>query len=161
MESDSDTDGDRKEDFSSKQEFNKIQRNLLSSGYREGAAAGKDASFQSGFDTGYAEGFKTAFTLGKFNGILESLKRNATSLTLDPQEIDGSSFENARHGLCRVCKDGQERSDCSCKKVTEISKLIEQQKEYSAKVLDEHVAKHLPLLKKAGVDNLLSKADET
>jgi len=39
-------------------------------GFRDGAAAGRDAVFQKGFDMGYAEGFQAASSLGYLKGII-------------------------------------------------------------------------------------------
>jgi flagellar biosynthesis/type III secretory pathway protein FliH len=39
-------------------------------GFRDGAAAGRDAVFQKGFDTGYAEGYQAALSLGYLKGAM-------------------------------------------------------------------------------------------
>ncbi|KAJ1523342.1 hypothetical protein ONE63_001212 [Megalurothrips usitatus] len=156
MESDTEADFGGKEDFSSKQEFSKIQRNLISSGFREGAAAGKDAAFQSGFDAGYATGFEAGFSLGKWNGCADTLSKNASVFGLDASELVDCEFKNARHGLCQICKG---KVNC-CKNPKDNSALIKTQKDVVTKALEEQRSKFHLVFEKAGVREPLVRDQE-
>lgn len=159
MDSDPEADIDGN-DTSSKRDFLKLERNLQTSGFREGAGAGQDGAFQSGFDAGYAEGFKTAFSLGKFNGVVETLKRNAELLSLNEQELDSFSFENSRFGLCQICKDSADKSPCNCKKSQDITTISARQAEITKKALTEKMSISLPIFEKTGLNELIAHDSE-
>lgn len=133
-----------------KRDFDKIRGDLSTGGFREGAMKGHEAAFQSGFDTGYAQGFETAFLMGKLNGIIETLKTNADSLSLDSNQLEACRLEDTRRGLCAICP---ESTSCSCK-TKDTSTLIKNQKEFSDKILEEQKLKCIPLFEKAGITNV-------
>lgn len=50
--------------------WNKMCTTVSDAGFRDGAAAGRDAVFQKGFDMGYVEGYQAASSLGYLKGII-------------------------------------------------------------------------------------------
>ncbi|XP_034232331.1 protein yae1 [Thrips palmi] len=133
-------------------DFDKVRKDLSTQGFREGAEKGHEAAFQSGFDSGYAQGFQTAFTLGKFNGIIETLKVKADSLSLDSLELETCRIADTRHGLCSICSGN---SSCSCKTPKDTATLSKNQKEFTDKFVEEQKSKCNPIFEKAGLRSLL------
>jgi hypothetical protein len=55
--------------------WNKTCTTVSDAGFRDGAAAGRDAVFQKDFDMGYAEGYQAASSLGYLNGTITKQRK--------------------------------------------------------------------------------------
>ncbi|CAG2069225.1 unnamed protein product [Timema podura] len=69
MESIVDQNEPEEEDISS-YTWEVMSRTMKKTGFREGASAGWDLTFQEGFNKGYIEGFDAGFSLGYLKGIV-------------------------------------------------------------------------------------------
>ncbi|KAH8824105.1 hypothetical protein DL96DRAFT_1670793 [Flagelloscypha sp. PMI_526] len=73
-------------------EWNKIDNDFTTAGYREGITAGKESSLQEGFDSGFAQiGVPLGHNLGNLRGIASALLSYLSSSShssLDPTVLD-------------------------------------------------------------------------
>nr|CAD7585944.1 unnamed protein product [Timema genevievae] len=67
---------------------------LGKTGFREGASAGWDLTFQEGFNKGYIEGFDAGFSLGTVS---------THTSDLDSQLNTDTHLDQASRGVCQVC----------------------------------------------------------
>ncbi|XP_026476662.1 uncharacterized protein LOC113382622 [Ctenocephalides felis] len=74
-------------------------------GFREGAAIGKDSIFQESFDNGFAAGFKAGFQLAKYQGLSMLLENSQIELAEDFKSIipKSSFISKPSRGCCNIC----------------------------------------------------------
>lgn len=87
--------------------------------------------------------------------IPRSLRRNADVLSLNSRELEGSIFNNTRHGLCQLCKESLAQHTCGSE-TEDITIITENQRKVVKKELDQVLSKFSMVFEKAGVQNLLS-----
>lgn len=115
-------------------------------GYREGIEDGTNSVFQEGFDKGYEEGFQTAFLLGKFKSLLNSIPSNIEH----PQDIK-EILDKTRRGACRLCATASQDSSTEEKSFSEITN---EQRAHSMQVLDTLHEYFQPYSKPLNFNNL-------
>ncbi|XP_033328195.2 uncharacterized protein LOC117221384 [Megalopta genalis] len=97
-------------------------------GYKEGVENGSDAVFQEGFDKGYEEGFKSAFNLGKFKSLLNTVTQDIKY----PQDVK-EILDKTRRGACHICLMESQNPNYETEKL--FSQVIDEQREHSTKIM--------------------------
>ncbi|KAG5331108.1 YAED1 protein, partial [Acromyrmex charruanus] len=117
----------------------------IKTGYREGIQDGADSVLQEGFDIGYKDGFETAFTLGRYKGMV-------ATFTLEHPTDVAAVLKRARRGACQICEVESRNETSNSHEKAPFSKVLSEQREHSAEVING-LHKYLePILKKSGIE---------
>ncbi|CAL7949628.1 unnamed protein product [Xylocopa violacea] len=138
-------DGEDSLDLASK-EWNHVMDTAKKSGYREGVIDGENSVFQEGFDIGYKEGFQTAFLLGKFKSLLNTISQDEKH----PQNIK-EILNKTRKGICHICMTESESVN---NKQKSFSEIINEQRTHSINVLDTLYQYFQPYVKQINIEEL-------
>ncbi|XP_021919577.1 uncharacterized protein LOC110829795 [Zootermopsis nevadensis] len=119
--------------------WNKMCTTLANAGFRDGAAAGRDAVFQKGFDTGYAEGYQAALSLGYLKGALSTIIHHTEMATDSAVSVLNTSLEKTSVGMCQLCQTNPTKiQDHKGIVVTKsMSDIIGNQRDYIRNALDK------------------------
>ncbi|OAD56917.1 hypothetical protein WN48_02442 [Eufriesea mexicana] len=122
------------------QEWNRITDAAKKIGYREGVEDGSNSVFQEGFNIGYREGFQTAFILGKFKSLLNTIPQDVSH----PQNIT-ENLDKTKRGACHLCITDTNNAQ----KI--FSKIINEQRLYSGRVLQTLYQYFQPYVKQLNI----------
>eukprot|EP01138_Halocafeteria_seosinensis_P010231 gb/GECG01010448.1/.p1 GENE.gb/GECG01010448.1/~~gb/GECG01010448.1/.p1 ORF type:complete len:223 (+),score=40.32 gb/GECG01010448.1/:1-669(+) len=75
-------------DWASQQDWEKLQRGFLTTGFREGIDSGKEESVQSGFNDGFRHGIYRGFMKGKMLARLRMEKLTLEKQGLETDKVD-------------------------------------------------------------------------
>ncbi|XP_078034607.1 uncharacterized protein LOC144468775 [Augochlora pura] len=109
-------------------DWNRVINAAKKIGYKEGIEIGSDAVFQEGFDKGYEEGFKSAFNLGKFKSLLNTVSQDVKY----PEDIK-EILDKTRRGACHICFMESQNPNYGTQKL--FAHVINEQREHSAKIM--------------------------
>lgn len=118
--------------------WNKMCSTITKAGFRDGAAAGRDAVFQKGFDMGYAEGYQAALSLGYLKGVISTIFHHTEAGPVPAASSLKTTLEKTSIGMCQLCQTDptkiQEREESTTTKP--MSDIIENQRHYVKDALD-------------------------
>ncbi|XP_069695830.1 uncharacterized protein [Periplaneta americana] len=77
--------------------------NTDEAGFRDGAAAGRDAVFQKGFDKGYSEGYRAALSLGYLKGALSIMHHHTEESDPAIKPLLNTNLQRTSRGMCQLC----------------------------------------------------------
>jgi hypothetical protein len=123
----------------------------VKTGYREGIQDGVDSVLQEGFDIGYKDGFKTAFTLGKYKSLATSL-----SPTLKHPADVATALDKTRRGACWICSVESQNKTFNTYENIQFSEILNNQRIYSAAVINRLHEYFEPILNKSGIGTNLT-----
>ena len=107
---------------------------------------GSNFVFQENFDNGYKEGFQTAFILGKFKSLLNSVPKDVEY----PQNIK-EILDKTKRGACHICAAEFQDIDNTNKSFDEI---LDEQRSYSVQVLQTLYKYFQPYVKQLNISEL-------
>ncbi|CAK9822648.1 hypothetical protein ANTRET_LOCUS1133 [Anthophora retusa] len=126
-------------------DWNRLTDAARKNGYREGMQDGSEFAFQDGFDAGYLEAFDTAFILGKFKSLLNSMPKDIEH----PPNIN-EILKNTRRGVCHMCITNSESTNIQ----KSSSQIIEEQKTYSKNILKTLHEYFQPYIEQLNISNM-------
>lgn len=107
---------------------------------------GSNFVFQENFDNGYKEGFQTAFILGRFKSLLNSVPKDVEY----PQNIK-EILDKTKRGACHICAAEFQDIDNTNKSFDEI---LDEQRSYSVQVLQTLYKYFQPYVKQLNISEL-------
>ncbi|XP_046829548.1 uncharacterized protein LOC124428969 [Vespa crabro] len=100
-------------------------------GYKEGIEDGQESVFQEGFDMGYKDAFNTAFMLGKYKGLINSMQQN-----MELSSVVKDILHETKKGICYICNEESKNKDVNGQiEDVPFIDIIEKQKTYSKNVI--------------------------
>ena len=102
---------------------------------------------QEGFDIGYKDGFETAFTLGRYKGLAAAL-----TFTLEHPTDVAAVLKRARRGACGICEVESQNKTSNSHEKAPFSKVLSEQREHSAEVINKLHNYLEPILKKSDIE---------
>ncbi|KAK1118360.1 hypothetical protein K0M31_015062 [Melipona bicolor] len=123
-------------------DWDRIIDSAKKGGYRKGVDDGSNFVFQESFDNGYKKGFQTAFILGKFKSLLNSVPKDVEY----PQNIK-EILNKTRRGACHMCAAEQDINSTN----KSFDEILDEQRSYSVQVLQTLYEYFQPYVKQLNI----------
>jgi len=101
---------------------------------------------QEGFDIGYKDGFETAFTLGRYKGLIAA----STFTSEHPADVV-AVLDKTRRGACRICDVESQNKTSNPHENAPFCEVLNEQREHSTDVINRLHEYFEPILKKSGI----------
>jgi len=101
---------------------------------------------QEGFDIGYKDGFETAFTLGRYKGLIAA----STFMLEHPADVV-AVLDKTRRGACWICDVESRNKTSNPHENALFSEVLNEQRVHSTNVISKLHEYFEPILKKSGI----------